>query len=580
MSKTTQPNEPAVTEAPAEAKRPPALAVPDIQMQELPASTSAMQSPAPPPTPPRAAGDRGASRRATSDVPALRSFGLAIPFYGLALLLAKMAPPNARAILLERGWPPHATMALASLALAILLVKAFGLRRQRRAFALDLLPDGEPGIGPAAAARLVDHVESVRGFSGARSFLVERVLRVLSQYAAHGDAAEASAANEADADADAASVAASFSTVKVIVWSMPILGLIGTVVGLSGAVGAFSHAMSGAEQLDSIKDSLREVTTGLAVAFDATFVALVASILVMLPMTWLQKGEDKLVNDVDDYCLTHILPRLGGHETAGASLAEQAPAADEIPVVLLDTVAHPLAEMLAANARLMERMSEDRRALAGVEDALMAQFSAFAAALQQAAPAMERTAAQLERATAQMGSSVERAAAQLDRATAHVGPSVERVVAALDKSTAAVGPSIERAIAGLDRTTGQVTQGMERAVTQLERASVQVESRVAPSVERAAGQIERATAELGASVGRAVTQLEAATAVTEQAATAAERAQDQLSRELGASRQLLSLLAAGLGAGDASHDKPRHANGTHGANGTNGANGTSAARGA
>jgi hypothetical protein len=161
--------------------------------------------------------DRGASRRATSDVGALVAFGLAIPFYGLTLLGAKMAPAGARSILLERGWPPHATMALACLAFAILLVKAFGLRRQRRAFALDLLPGGDPRIGPEAAARLIDHVETIRGLRGPRSFLVERVLRVLTQYAAHGDVAEATTANDADADADAAAVAASFSTVKVLV---------------------------------------------------------------------------------------------------------------------------------------------------------------------------------------------------------------------------------------------------------------------------------------------------------------------------------------------------------------------------
>jgi hypothetical protein len=121
------------------------------------------------------------------------------------------------------------------------------------------------------------------------------------------------------------------------------------------------------------------------------------------------------------------------------------------------------------------------------------------------------------------------------------------VIAELDKSTSSVGPSMERA-------AGQI----ERAVTQLEA----MHQRVTPSVERAAGQIERAVA-----------QLEATTTVADQATTAAERAQDQLSRELGASRQLLSLLAAGLGANDAAIAKPRHANGT------NGANGTSAARG-
>jgi biopolymer transport protein ExbB/TolQ len=505
MSETTKPNEPAVTEP--EAPRPPAPAQADVKMPIARAAAA------------------NASRRATSDVRASRAFGLALPFYGAALLGAYVAPAGARSILLERGWPPHATMMLTSLAISILLLKAAGLRRQRRAFALDLLPEGERRIGPEAAARLVDHVESLRSLRGERSFLVERVARVLSQYAAHGDVAEATAANDADADADAASVAASFSMVKVIVWAMPILGLIGTVVGLSGAVGAFSHAMSGADQLDTIKDALREVTTGLAVAFDATFVALVASILVMLPMTWLQKSEDKLINDVDDYCVTNVLTRLGGHVEPAAAKVEQAPAAGidaaEIRKVVLDAIASPLAEMLSANARLMDRMTEDRQALAGAESALVAQLSAFAAALQQAAPVMERAAGQLERATTEIGPRVERVTAELGRTTDAMKSSVEGMVAEIGRATAQMGP-------------------------------------VGPSVERA------------------VTQLEVATAVADQAATAAERAQDQLTRELGASRQLLSLLAAGLGAGDAPHVKPRHANG---ANGTNGANGASAARG-
>jgi biopolymer transport protein ExbB/TolQ len=518
MSETTHTTETPVTETPAapEAARPPVPTQPDpvesaSQASASQASASEERSPlpglAPSPTPaPRPAKDRKASRRASSDVGVLRSLALAIPFYGLAILGARSAPESAREILLERGWPPHATMVLASLAVAILLNKTFGLLRQRRAFALDLLPEGEGRIGPEDAARIVEHVTTLRDLRGRRSFLAERLVRVLGQYAARGDVGEASAANDADADADAASVAASFSTVKVIVWAMPILGLIGTVVGLSGAVGAFSHAMSAADQLDSIKDSLRQVTTGLAVAFDATFVALVASILVMLPLTWLQKAEDKLINDVDDYCVTHVLTRLGALPQAGAT-ADQAPVATlgpaEIRSALVEALAQPIAEMLAANAKVLERMAEDRRAAAGAEDALAARIAAFTAALAQAAPAMDRAAERIERAAAQ----------------------------------------------------------------------------IEPGMDRAAVQIERATTDLGAGVGRAVTQLEAAASVAERAGAAAEHAQDQLARELGASRQLLSLLAAGLGAGDGAHAKPRHANGTSGANGTNGAHATAVAQG-
>jgi biopolymer transport protein ExbB/TolQ len=485
----------------------------------------------------------GGSRRATSDVGALRAFGLAIPFYGLALLLARMAPRGAREILLDRGWPPHATLVLTSLALAILLVKARGLRWQRRAFALELMPAGELRLGPQAAGHVVDHVESLRDLRGTRSFLLERVLRVVSQFAAHGSVAEATTANDAESDADASSVAASFSTVKVLVWAMPILGLIGTVVGLSGAVGAFSHAMSGADRLDSIKDSLRQVTTGLAVAFDATFVALTASILVMLPMTWLQKAEDKLVNDVDDYCITHVLSRLATKDEAAR--AEQSPTvgldANAVRSILAESLVQPVAAMMTANVNVLDRMTSGREALREMEDALLAQLSSFAATLGRAAPLLERAVSQLERATAETG-----------RATDEVASKLSRLVVEVEKSTATVGPGLTRAVSQLDVTTAQATLGLERALTQLERASAQLESKVGPSVERA------------------VTELGAATAVAEQAATASERAQDQLSRELGASRQLLSLLAAGLGAAS-EPPKPRvHGNGTNGTNGARG----------
>ncbi|HEY4117714.1 MAG TPA: MotA/TolQ/ExbB proton channel family protein, partial [Byssovorax sp.] len=346
--------------------------------------------------------------------------------------------------------------------------------------ALELLSGGDARIGPEGAAEIVDGIDALRGLRSSPSFLVERVRRVLAQFASRGEVAQASAANDAESDADAAAVAASYATVKVLVWAMPILGLIGTVIGLSGAVGAFSHAMSGAEQLDTIKDSLRQVTTGLAVAFDATFVALVASILVMLPMTWLQKAEDKLVNDVDDYCITRVLARLG--EPARAA----APAASH--------------------------------------DALAADVAALGAALARTAPALEH------------------AAEQLARATAAAEPTLARVAAA--------AASIDRAEIALRETSSAALPTLERAVAMLERAASEVESRVAPSLERAATQ-------LADTADRA-----------DRAAAQADRTRDQLGRELGASRQLLSLLAASLGAGEAA--QPKHhvnGNGAHAASG-------------
>src|SRR5262249_35104781 len=146
-----------------------------------------------------------------------------------------------------------------------------------------------------------------------------------------------------------------------------------------------------------------------------------------------QKSEDKLLNDVDDYCLTHVLPRLG-HDQPAAARAEQEPAARPAPALdpepirqmIAATLAQPLAELLSANARLMDRMSQDRQALAGAQEALLAQISAFAATMQQAAPAMERAAVRMERAAGEAAPSIERVAAELGRATTQMGSTVDR----------------------------------------------------------------------------------------------------------------------------------------------------------
>jgi biopolymer transport protein ExbB/TolQ len=418
------------------------------------------------------------NKRVTSDVRSWVSLALAIPLYGLVVGGAHAAPRDISRLLLERGWIPHVIMALSCWCLSILVVKAVALKVQRKAFKLDLLPKSTPRISAENVTLVIDYIEGVRkrnvDLKASRSFLVERVLRILEHFAARGDVSEIAAVNTADADADAAAVASSFSLVKVLVWAIPILGFIGTVVGISVAVGGFSQSLEGAEQLDTIKSSLGEVTSGLAVAFDTTLVALVASIFVMLPTSWVQKAEEQLVNDVDDFCVTNILRRLVSQDELAAEeetsgIVEEVATADELRLLVLETVANPLAEMLAANAALMKRLTDDQAALGGMHATLSDQLTTFA------------------------------------------------------------------------------------------------------NVSR----------EIGPQVGRAVEQLGRATQMAEQSTDMFGRTSEQLCRELGASRQLMQLLAAGLGspAGIAPAPQSSVSSGASGANGTNGTNGSNGSNG-
>ena len=91
---------------------------------------------------------------------------------------------------------------------------------------------------------------------------------------------------------DATAVDSSYTFLKVCIWAIPIIGFIGTVQGISEAVAGFSGSLEAARDIDVLKNSLNDITTGLAVAFDTTLVALIMSLIVMFPMSSLQKAED------------------------------------------------------------------------------------------------------------------------------------------------------------------------------------------------------------------------------------------------------------------------------------------------
>ena len=64
----------------------------------------------------------------------------------------------------------------------------------------------------------------------------------------------------------------SFSIIRYLAWSIPSIGFIGTVMGISGALGHVDQAAAG---------DLSAVTSLLGTAFDTTLVALLLSILLM-----------------------------------------------------------------------------------------------------------------------------------------------------------------------------------------------------------------------------------------------------------------------------------------------------------
>jgi len=130
---------------------------------------------------------------------------------------------------------------------------------------------------------------------------------------------------QSEIDADIA--ASQYTALRVFIWAMPILGFIGTVIGISAAVGNFSTFLTGdIENIDLVKRELSKIATGLSFAFDTTLLGLVASLIIMLLTSFAQNREERVLTDLDELCLNltgELVPLISEKEDPKADLVRE-----------------------------------------------------------------------------------------------------------------------------------------------------------------------------------------------------------------------------------------------------------------
>lgn len=94
---------------------------------------------------------------------------------------------------------------------------------------------------------------------------------------------------------------AQLSMVKFTAWAIPAIGFVGTVRGIGRALQEAQSALHG---------DISGVTLGLGVAFNATLVALILSILVMFCLHQLQQVQDRLILDTRNYVTRRLLRHM------------------------------------------------------------------------------------------------------------------------------------------------------------------------------------------------------------------------------------------------------------------------------
>jgi biopolymer transport protein ExbB/TolQ len=194
--------------------------------------------------------------------------------------------------------------------LSILLLKGKKLKFQEQALKLSAVPaEPEFVLNESTAATVLNRIHSL--VDHPRHFvLLNRIDRALSNFKNIGQVNDVSAILRAQAENDEDQVASSYTVVNGLVWAIPVLGFIGTVLGLSLAIGKFTLTLQAGGDLAAIRASLQGVTGGLATAFESTLVALTFTLILQLVITFNQKREMAFLDECNDYCHSHIVSKL------------------------------------------------------------------------------------------------------------------------------------------------------------------------------------------------------------------------------------------------------------------------------
>ena len=201
---------------------------------------------------------------------------------------------------------PLAIMLLFFWTIADLVIKLFGISRRARALSHPAVQGSPHKVGTSNIEEAIHELQRVSE-SKQTGYVIQKVVTLLRHLRSANDSQRSHEFFRHQTDLDSEAIASSYTAVRVFIWAMPILGFIGTVIGISIAVGDFSGFLSGdIDDIELVKQELANVSTGLSFAFNTTLLGLVASLIAMLLTTYVQRRDELLSRGVEELCLRII----------------------------------------------------------------------------------------------------------------------------------------------------------------------------------------------------------------------------------------------------------------------------------
>ena len=238
---------------------------------------------------------------------------------------------------LFQGSISQAILGLTLWSLFLIFFKLLSYRQQKRAYAAFLESQIHTLMSQGVYVKdvqdrieeLSQHLQKGKVTHFQTSLVFRRIRRIFLYLEAIPKKEEINDILDYQADIDYNRMENSYSILNVFIWAIPILGFIGTVFGIGEAIGEFSQFIRSMDSVSlgtQMRSALGGVTSGLSVAFNTTFLALVTVIPIMIGASLLRKAEEDLLLNIEEYCLEEVLPNLHVHprdQEVDASYHEQ-----------------------------------------------------------------------------------------------------------------------------------------------------------------------------------------------------------------------------------------------------------------
>ena len=231
----------------------------------------------------------------------------------LIQIFALYLPDTVAAILIDRG---RATYPLTvqnvmwlvfAMGVGELIVRARDAAAEHAELSRRYLPEDETTILQGPELRRIYAVarESTQEMAPSEvRFLPRLIQRVVTQFQTNQAVDQANALLNSSLELSLHEMDLRYSMIRYVIWAIPTLGFIGTVIGISLAL-----AYAGSVDLQD-PSLLSELTKRLAVAFNTTLLALVMSAVLVLIQHIVQAYEERAINQAGQYCLDNLINRL------------------------------------------------------------------------------------------------------------------------------------------------------------------------------------------------------------------------------------------------------------------------------